>query len=239
MAEKLTDDPRLRVTVSGSFRRNPPALRAEWQELQATGCRILSPASIDFVHDHDGFVMAEHELGDDPEVIEQRHLAAMVEADFVWLYCPEGYVGLSASMELGFAHALGLRVFARETPSDLTLSKLVTVVSSPVEAAAAAQDVGDAPARGLAALQRYYRRAAWQRGWDGEDAEECVELLAGEVDELREAVADDDREAAGLEAADVQLYAVHLANVMGWDLGDQVTTKERINASRFPRVPGR
>ena len=37
----------------------------------------------------------------------------------------------------------------------------------------------------------------------------------------------------GEELADVQLYLLHLANVMGLDLANAVTDKERKNAERF------
>ena len=36
------------------------------------------------------------------------------------------------------------------------------------------------------------------------------------------------------ELADVALYVVHLANVLGIDLGAAVSAKEQANAKRFP-----
>ena len=74
-----------------------------------------------------------------------------------------------------------------------------------------------------------------------EDAEECLQLLEGEITELRAAAATAgpaSREAV-LEMADVQLYLVHLANIVGADLGQAVADKEQVNTQRFGSVPSR
>jgi hypothetical protein len=46
------------------------------------------------------------------------------------LVCPDGYVGQSASMEVGFAAAVGVPIFASQAPSDLTLRQYVGIVPS-------------------------------------------------------------------------------------------------------------
>lgn len=144
-------------------------------------------------------------------------------------------------MELGFAHALGLRVYARTPPTEVAFADLVEVVPSPAEAVARVEaTAGMAPSRSIVALQRYYQRMADLRGWSQETPEETLQLLAEEVREL--AVALEERvegsegqnaDAAGLELADVQLYVVHMANVLGLDLGTAVAAKELINQRRF------
>ncbi len=231
----------LRVTVCGSYRRDPDKLQQEYLELKEAGCRVLSPSDLEFVSEIDGFVFSEGDRGKTTREIEARHLQAMEGADLVWLHCPGGYVGTSAAMELGFARAVGLRVFAGERPADVTLADLVEVCGSPGAAVEAiADDLGDAPSHALAGLQHYYARAAMRRGWSGESAEQTLELLKGEVSELEEELAAaPEGEAASLELADVQLYLVHLANILGADLGDAVRAKERINAARFAHSPNR
>ena len=236
--------PVLTVTVCGSFRRDPEALRYVCQELAAEGCFRLSPADLDFVAVDRGFVLAEHERSRQPHEVEAEHLRAMRRADFVWLHSPDGYVGASAAMELGFAHAVGIPVYGRSAPRDPAFHALVQVVAGPAQAAHVLRsERPPAPSRGLQALQEYYVRAASARGWARETAEETLERLRGEVDELAEALLTADRSVAdrevarqvALELADVQLYVVHLANVLGLDLGDAVVAKELINEKRFGR----
>lgn len=69
--------------------------------------------------------------------------------------------------------------------------------------------------------------------------------LAGEAGEVIEhfqwlsaeesaALADDTRDAVALELADVLLYLVRLADVLGVDLADAARRKLSINAERYP-----
>jgi NTP pyrophosphatase (non-canonical NTP hydrolase) len=234
--------PILKVAVCGSFRRDPATLRLECQELDSEGCLRLSPLDLEFVAIDRGFVLAKHERGQQPHRIEAEHLLAMERADFVWLHSPDGYVGRSAAMELGFAHAVGIPVYAQSPPDEPAFRALVEVVSRPAAAAGRVRaNRPAAPSRGLQALQFYYQRAAGARGWARETAEETLERLRGEVEELAEALLQADQsdghrefsQDVALELADVQLYVVHLANLLGLDLGDAVIAKERINEKRF------
>lgn len=230
-----------KAVICGSFRRDPDALRREFRELQAAGCTVLSPLDLDFVAEAEGFVFGRGDIGRTSAEVEQTHLRSMEEADFVWLHCPDGYVGTSATMELGFAQALGLRVFAAELPNELALADLVHRCDSPgIAVASLEHDFRDAPAHALLVLQSYYARAAEDRGWSEETGPETLELLKGEVEELEAAMGDEpDVGATALELADVQLYVVHLANVLGLDLSEAVREKERINRERFGRVTSR
>jgi NTP pyrophosphatase (non-canonical NTP hydrolase) len=229
----------LSAVICGSFRRDPVALRAEFSELQGAGCTVLSPLDLDFVGEVEGFVYRVGELSQTTADVERHHLEAMRAADLIWLHCPDGYVGSSAAMELGFARALGVRVFARQRPRDVTLADLVVVCRSPGAAVRQVRDeLGPVPADALPALQGYYSRAAMRRGWSGETSEQTIELLRGEIDELQEALESESGVATALELADVQLYLVHLANVLALDLGAAVRDKERINAERFEVAAG-
>ena len=225
----------LNVVICGSFRRDPGALRNEFLELEEAGCAVLSPQDLNFIAEVDGFVFGCGDVGRTSAEIEQTHLRSMEMADFVWLHCPDGYVGTSATMELGFAQALGLSVFSTELPREVALADLVQQCDSPrAIVASLRRDFRDAPSRALPALQSYYARAAEDRGWSEETAPETLELLKGEVGELEAAMGEGtDEDATALELADVQLYVIHLANILGVDLGEAVLDKERINSVRF------
>jgi hypothetical protein len=67
-------------------------------------------------------------------LVQDRHLESIRAADFLWLVCPDGYVGQSASMEVGFAAALGVPIFSTHAPSDLTLRQYVNAVPTLAEA---------------------------------------------------------------------------------------------------------
>ena len=238
---ELTPDV-LRVAICGSFRRDLTALRRDYEAVAEAGGHVLTPSSLDFVAEEDGFVLLQHEIGEEPGAIEARHLAALRESDLVWLHAPSGYVGPSGALELGVAHMAGIPIYGRDEPADLALRPFVIVVGS-------VQDAHDEvrsrlPERagvGLQPLQAYYARAAARRGWGEETAAESMLLLTEEVGELARAV----RKSAGLarhdptsfgdaaeELADIQLYLVHLANVLQIDLARAVSEKEHRNAQR-------
>lgn len=228
----------LRVVLCGSFRRQPQRLSAVFDDL-LTHHEVISPIDVHFVNPDDEFVRLAHELEESATKIEQRHLDALVEADFVWLYAPDGYIGPSAMFELGHAKALGIPIFSDATPAEEVYKPWVTVVASPADVVV--EQSLKAPGNGLRGLQHYYERAAARRGWSGESMQDTLLLLTEEMGELARAI----RKSTGLsrdgdwqgqdvaeELADVQLYLVHLANAAGIDLANAVTDKEVINQQR-------
>jgi len=238
---RASSDGGVTAVLCGSFRRDVEGLRSDYRSLVEMGCRVLSPLTLDWALERDGFVFSAAEEAEDPRDIEQRHLTAMRQAHFVWLHSPAGYVGRSAAMEVGYAHALGLPIFTRTLPEDITLAGLVRRIDAAGMAIATIRS-GDisAPAYGLDALQRYYQRAAEARGWSHEAVQECLAFLQGELEELTEAIRVNGQGSyeAALEMADVQLYVAHLANITGIDLARAVVEKEHINTERFgPVVP--
>jgi NTP pyrophosphatase (non-canonical NTP hydrolase) len=230
------------VVISGSYRKDFESLIHTYEEFRDLGCRILSPSNVVIVSESDGFVYMKGEETETPEKIEDRHLDAILKANFVWLHTPEGYVGPTAALEVGFAHAAGVPVYAKELPTDKALRSFVQIVSSPVDLLGDKVNNPQPPAPALKAFQEYYRRAALQRGYKNEGPKDCLLLMVEEVGELARALRKreklvrhgeyyDTNEAQ--ELADVFLYVVHMANVLGFDLSHIVRNKEILNAKKF------
>jgi NTP pyrophosphatase (non-canonical NTP hydrolase) len=233
--------PRLSVVLCGSFRRDVGGLADVYAAL-GRSFRVISPSSLEFVDREAAFVRLPGEAQLSDSQIEAKHLAAITGTDFVWLHAPEGYVGLSAALEIGHASALGIPIFARAAPAEPVLAGLVSLVASPLEVTRELLAAVERPGAGVARLQYYYGSASTRRAWDHESAEDTLALLAGELAELKTAVGkrsagirpEDDRDAdAGGEIADMQLYLVHLANVLDISVAEAISVKERLNARRF------
>jgi hypothetical protein len=124
----------LAATVSGSFHRHMPAISAAVQELAALSIRVLSPADPRIVAQQGEFLFVASDPVRSVRLVQDRHLESIRAANFLWLVCPDGYVGQSASMEVGFAAAVGVPIFGTYAPSDLTLRQYVTVVPALAEA---------------------------------------------------------------------------------------------------------
>ena len=122
-----------RAVLCGSYKRDRDGLFRAYDELIVTGCQVLSPRRMQF-DDDAAFVRDAAEQGISPQAIEACHLSAIRQADFVMLYAPGGYVGLSAAMEIGFATAQDCPVFSRTAPQDIAVQGLVRVVPSVYDA---------------------------------------------------------------------------------------------------------
>jgi hypothetical protein len=107
------------------------AITAAVHELAEQAVRVLSPADPRIVAQQGEFLFVASDPVTSVRLVQDRHLESIRAADFLWLVCPDGYVGQLASMEVGYAAGVGIPVFARRSPSDLTLREYVTVVTTP------------------------------------------------------------------------------------------------------------
>jgi hypothetical protein len=133
----------LRAAVSGSFHRHMGAITAAVHELASLSVRVLSPADPRVVAAQGEFLFVASDRVRSVRLVQDRHLESIRAANFLWLVCPDGYVGQSASMEVGFAAAAGVPIFATQAPGDLTLREYVTIVPT----IAAALDRAEADSR--------------------------------------------------------------------------------------------
>lgn len=120
----------LRVVVSGSFHRHMGLITSAVHELVALSVRVLSPADPRVVAAQGEFLFVASDRVRSVRLVQDRHLDCIRAADFLWLVCPDGYVGQSASMEIGYAAGARVPIFATQAPGDLTLREYVTVVPS-------------------------------------------------------------------------------------------------------------
>lgn len=228
-----------KVSLVGSFRKDPEMLRTVFNELKAH-YQVLSPIDIDFIDSESDFAKAKHEVNLSVNTIEESHLTAIQNSEFIWLFTPEGHLGTSAAFEIGFAHALGVPIYTDIEPNDEMLKTMITSIANIEDI----PEVVHKPGKGVGGLQAYYKRFAEERGWAEESARDTMLLLTEEIGELARAI----RKTAGLkrdagydgislldELADVQLYLVHLANVLDVSLSDAITQKMNKNHNRHNR----
>ena len=124
----------LSVVVSGSFHRHMEKITAAVHELAAHCVRVLSPADPRVVAYQGEFLFVASDPVRSVRLVQDRHLDCIRAASFLWLVCPDGYVGVSAAMEIGAAGEAGVPIFATRAPIDLTMREYVTVVPTLSEA---------------------------------------------------------------------------------------------------------
>jgi hypothetical protein len=130
------------ATVSGSFKRHLGAVQDAVNALADSGAVVLSPADPKIVDAFGDFVFVNSDLRRSIKGVQSRHLEAIRRSDFLWLVCPDGYVGQSAAMEIGFAAACGTPIFSDGVPLDWTLRQYVTPVMTVASAIKALRGLG-------------------------------------------------------------------------------------------------
>lgn len=118
----------VKATLSGSFKRDFEGLQMAYQTLKDQGIEILSPVNLAPIGQKEGFVYMFGQDALAPADIEQAHLNAIKDSHFVWLHAPDGYVGTSAALEVGYAWALKIPVFTTSHLQDPVLRAMVRQV---------------------------------------------------------------------------------------------------------------
>lgn len=116
--------------MSGSFRKAMVEVAHAVYDLTGLGVVVLSPADPRVVGAIGEFLFVASDPVQSIKRVQSRHLAMIAVSDFVWLCAPDGYVGVSAAMEIGFAEGKGVPVFTRDRLMDATLREFVVRVDS-------------------------------------------------------------------------------------------------------------
>jgi NTP pyrophosphatase (non-canonical NTP hydrolase) len=237
-------NPVVQVTVSGSFTKHWEQVQATVSEFERQGAEVLSPRNGPPIREDEGFIYLREDIGS-ADAIERRHLHAIQRSDLLYIVNPEGYLGTSVALEMGYALAWNTPIWSTTGFSDSPHNLLVRS-GGVVQAIEAINDsLGDLefPKEvGLPDLQDYVRRMARVRGFDQEKLEEILILLVEEIGELAKAMrfrlhlatsnSETSHKNIPLELADCLIYLLHLANRAEVNLLSALREKERINATK-------
>ena len=237
----------LSIVISGSFRRYFDGISETVKAFEALGVDVLSPKASKVINPGEEFAVLETDDTDDPKTLEQRHLDAIVAADALYLYNPDGYIGDSSKMELGWAIALGKPVFCKELVADSTLKFFCGTVATPEEVNVELVNRSSLATinhrSSVAVLQHYIHDMVVRRGFDKETPRDVLLLMVEEVGELAKAVrkylglkSDEERKERYPklegELADVFIYLLDLANLLEISLFQALHEKEQENEKR-------
>lgn len=237
------------IVVSGSFRKHFKAITEKIREMEKLGIKVLSPKVSKVVNPEDEFVVLETDNTTDPKILEQYHLNAIYKADALYIYNPNGYIGASTTMELGWAMALGKPIYVKEVVEDFTLKLFCENVVTPQELKdelfnkqnCLINTVEDRAS--ITMLQEYIYNMAIRRGFNNETPKDIMLLMVEEIGELAKAL----RKYIGLkvdqeknhtythikyELADIFIYLLSLANACNIDLFKAFKDKEMKNNKR-------
>ncbi|MDB5179344.1 MAG: hypothetical protein JWN01_1287 [Patescibacteria group bacterium] len=112
------------VTLSGSFRKHLNYILDVKKQLEEQGIRVLSPRFIEPQNPGEEFVVFHGEDGMTPLELERHHLESIERSDALVVCNPDGYVGASAFIEIGYAHPIGKHTIFTEKPEEFMLKTL-------------------------------------------------------------------------------------------------------------------
>jgi len=112
------------VVLSGSFRNHIDYILKIKKQFKKQGVCVLSPRFVNPKNPGEVFVIFTGEEGLTPLELERYHLNSIKSSDALVICCPQGYVGASAMIEIGYAHALGKRIIFTEKPNEFMLETL-------------------------------------------------------------------------------------------------------------------
>jgi hypothetical protein len=121
------------VAISGSFHRHFSAIADARTRFEGLGVTVLSPTGRKVLNPTAEFPLLAGDDSGDPEILERRHLDAIVAATALYVVNPNSYLGNSVAFEIGWAAALGKPIFTQVRLRELGLRFVVTALASPEE----------------------------------------------------------------------------------------------------------
>jgi len=111
----MAEQSQFQCLIHGSFSKHFEEIKRIHQLFTAAGITVLAPQGTEIAAFEDGFALFAGEQGQDPRLIELMYLHNLKKLDpargFSYFVCPEGYIGTSASYELGIAQLTNTRCF--------------------------------------------------------------------------------------------------------------------------------
>ncbi|PIS23299.1 hypothetical protein COT49_00415 [candidate division WWE3 bacterium CG08_land_8_20_14_0_20_40_13] len=112
------------VTISGSFRKHLPYILEARKKLVEGKVQVLSSRFTEPKNPGEEFVVFTGEENATPLELERHHLDSINRSDALIVCDPEGYVGASALIEIGYAQSIGKRIIFTEKPEEFMLNTL-------------------------------------------------------------------------------------------------------------------
>ncbi len=106
-----------KCVIHGSFSRHFEEIRRVHRLFSAAGIEVLAPKDSELAANDNGFALFEDEIGNDPRLVELvylHNLKNLGHEGFSYFVNPEGYIGKSASYELGIAQLTNTQCFFME-----------------------------------------------------------------------------------------------------------------------------
>ncbi len=128
MSHKHKLEPTLYTVISGSFRKHLNQISTLKKSLERLDVCVLSPSKCSAINPDDEFIILESDPVCHPELLQSSVFTKMRRSTFLVLANFDGYIGLAAAVEIGYAIALGLKIYAIEEVTDPNIAPFCTPI---------------------------------------------------------------------------------------------------------------
>ena len=119
-------NPTLCTVISGSFRKHLKHIMILKKELETCGIFVFSPSGTSAVNPNEEFVVLDSDPVSNPKILQDSVFAKMRRSTFLILANVGGYIGAAAILEMGYAIAYGIDIYALEEVIDPNLKPYCT-----------------------------------------------------------------------------------------------------------------
>ena len=122
-----------KVTISGSYRKHLERILVAKRRFEELGATVLRPDTEEIVGSESALVRLQGDP-DDLRAVQLLQLEAIAQSDIVYVVNPGGYVGASATLEVGDARRGGAFIVTAEPAFEEAVAAVVSGVGSPEDA---------------------------------------------------------------------------------------------------------
>ncbi len=122
----------MKCAISGSFKKYYEEICWAYDIFEQNGMMVLSPKKATIINPGEEFALLSTDSAKlTIKQLEDRHLAAIADSDFLYIVNPNGYVGNSVKFEMGYAHGHNKPIYSLDQIEDVTLQKYLSKICLP------------------------------------------------------------------------------------------------------------
>jgi hypothetical protein len=112
----------MNITIIGSFRKYYNEICLLIDDFEKAGIRVLSPMKSYIVKELNGFVLLQSDNKSiKPYQIQQRVFENAKNSDLIYVWNPDGYIGVSTAYEIGRIAEMNKTIYFKEKAKDLPI----------------------------------------------------------------------------------------------------------------------
>jgi len=108
----------LTTVISGSFKKHLEEISSLKNALEELGVKVLSPSGNMAINPKEEFIILDSDPVENPELLQSSVFSRIRKSTFLVLANFNGYLGRAATLEVGYAIGIGIKIYSVEKITD-------------------------------------------------------------------------------------------------------------------------